>query len=324
MSHDSLTSISAHRFAVIGGDQRMTHVARRLTEEGYDVYVLGCGEECLPRHPGKGDLKICTNLSKTTENADVIVLPLPASRDGETVHCPRDPACVVPLGELKHLLDASPGTILFGGKLPATVAGSPFSSNRTVDYYRSEILQLRNAAVTAEAALMTAMQLTDGTIRGAEVAVIGFGRIGKQLARLLVALGAEVTVAARREEVLFEIAAEGYRPQHIRDDAPMMGLSPLTRHIAIVFNTVPAHVLNRELLLSLETETLLIDLASAPFGVCDDDVREATRKNGLRYLRAPSLPGSYAPREAGRIIAECILDMLARREERSEEGGEGS
>ena len=95
---------------------------------------------------------------------------------------------------------------------------------------------------------------------------------------------------------------------------PMGGLHPLCGDHAILFNTVPAPVLKRELLLALEADTLLVDLASAPFGVSDCDVREATSRNGLRYLRAPSLPGSYAPRDAGRIIAECILDMLSRME----------
>ena len=72
-------------------------------------------------------------------------------------------------------------------------------------------------------------------------------------------------------------------------------------------------ILPRDLLMSLRPDTFLIDLASAPFGVSDTHVREATAKNGLRYLRAPSLPGSYAPRDAGRAIAECILGMIAQR-----------
>ena len=108
---------------------------------------------------------------------------------------------------------------------------------------------------------------------------------------------------------------------------PYGGLSPLCRDHAILFNTVPAPILTRDLLCGLERDTLLIDLASAPFGVRDGDVREATARNGLRYLRAPSLPGSYAPRDAGRIIAECVLDTLSRSPltpEKTEKGGKDS
>ena len=49
-------------------------------------------------------------------------------------------------------------------------------------------------------------------------------------------------------------------------------------------------------------------------------MREATAEKSLRYLRAPSLPGSYAPKEAGCIIAECILDALSR----VSDGGDGT
>ena len=310
MTHNLDTSNPAHRFAVIGGDGRMTHLAERLTEEGCSVKILGCGNECLPTHKGKGELQICTTLSKASEGATAIILPLPATRDGERVHCPRDPSCTVTFQDLSALLERNPSLCLFGGKLPSVLPATA----RVMDYYDSEILQLRNAYITAEAALMTAMELTDRTLRDTSVAVLGYGRIGKYLSRLLRALGAHVTVCARREESLFEAAAEGCHPLLMTESDPMGGLHPLCGDHAILFNTVPAPVLKRELLLALEADTLLVDLASAPFGVSDCDVREATSRNGLRYLRAPSLPGSYAPRDAGRIIAECILDMLSRME----------
>ena len=187
--------------------------------------------------------------------------------------------------------------------------------------YRSIDIGILSAYITAEAALMTAMEMLDRTLRDTSVAVLGFGRIGKYLARLLHAMGATVTVCARREESLFEAAAEGCHPLLITGGTPMNGLHPLTRNHTVIFNTVPSPILDRELLLSLEENTLLIDLASAPFGVCDGDVREASTKNGLRYLRAPSLPGSYAPRDAGRIIAECILNELSQKEKTTTEKG---
>lgn len=323
MTHDSHTSKPAHRFAVIGGDLRMTHLAQRLTEEGYSVKLLGCGGDCLPPGKGSGEMRICSTLAKAAEDTDVIILPLPATRDGITVHCPRDPACTVTFDDLNSLMERTPALSLFGGKLPPVLAPSA----RVTDYYDSEILQLRNAYVTAEAALMTAMELTDRTLRDTSVAVLGYGRIGKHLARLLRALGAKVTVCARREECLFEAVGEGCRPLLITESDPMGGLHPLCRDHTILFNTVPAPILKRELLLALEADTLLIDLASAPFGVSDGDVREATAKNGLRYLRAPSLPGRYAPRSAGEIIAECVLDALSHMEiscEDAGKGGEGS
>ena len=326
MPPKSDTSPNIPRFAVIGGDLRMTHLAERLAEAGCFVNLLGCGDKCLPPQEC-GALHICTTLQKATETVQAVILPLPATRDGVTVWCPRDPNCRVTLDEIADLTYHNPDLILYGGKLPSEfldrIKQAHPTSHRVQDYYDSEVLQLRNAAVTAEAALMTAMQLTDSTVRDASVAVVGYGRIGKYLSRLLRALGADVTVAARREEVLFEAAAEGCHPLMLTPDTPMNGLAPLLRGHPIIYNTVPAHILDREFLLGLDRDTLLIDLASAPFGVSDSDVRAASARNGLRYLRAPSLPGSYAPREAGRIIADCILDAWHRQAEQtvSETGG---
>ena len=312
------------RFAVIGGDLRMTHLCRRLTEAGHTVSVLGCGHDCLPdsevRSPreDEGILRICSTLGGVAEGADVLILPLPATRDEATIHCPRDPACSVALAEITELMVRMPRLLLFGGRLPKkyidAAMGNHLLRGRMNDYYESEILQLRNAYLTAEAALMTAMELTDRTVRGSSVAVLGYGRIGKYLSHLLRGMGAEVTVCARREESLFEAAAAGCQPLLILPESTKGGMTSLCEDHTVLFNTIPAHILTRDLLMGLKKNTLLIDLASAPFGVNDRDVREATAQNGLRYLRAPSLPGSYAPRDAGRIIAECILEDLSHRD----------
>ena len=317
MTDPTSVPCSPRRFAVIGGDLRMLHLCRRLTALGHAVSALGCGEDCLPQPAETSAVRVCTTLRGVTEGADILILPLPATRDGTTVHCPRDPACTILLRDIAELMERESRLLLFGGRLPAdflyATKASNTSDSRVTDYYDSETLQLRNAYLTAEAALMTAMELTDCTLRGTHVAVLGYGRIGKYLSRLLCGLGAEVTVCARREESLFEAAAEGCHPLRMTDSDTMGGLAPLCRDHAVLFNTIPAHVLSHDLLVGLERDTLLIDLASAPFGVHDRDVREATAGNGLRYLRAPSLPGSYAPRTAGEIIAECILGDLFQR-----------
>ena len=94
--------------------------------------------------------------------------------------------------EIAALLRRQTGLCLYGGRLPDTLAAGELSP-RVTDYYEDEALQLRNAYLTAEAALMTAMELTDCTLRGTHVAVLGYGRIGKYLSRLLCGLGASIS-----------------------------------------------------------------------------------------------------------------------------------
>ena len=297
-------------FAVIGGDLRMTYLSRRLCEEGHAVRVLGCGQDCLPLREAIRPPRLCSTLQAAADGAHALILPLPVSRDGSSIHCPRDPSCRIPLSEIGELLQREPRLLLYGGRIPealTTLTADP----RVTDYYEDETLQLRNAYITAEAALMTAMEMTDTVLSGTQAAVLGYGRIGKRLSRLLRAVGAEVTVCARRVESLWEAASEGCRTLLIDPSAPMQGLSPLCGRTEILFNTVPAPILTRELLSGLGEHVLLLDLASSPFGVTDTDAKEAAEQGWIRYLRAPSLPGSYAPREAGHAIAECILRDLS-------------
>ncbi len=304
------TSKPAHRFAVVGGDGRMTHLSQYLAEAGYAVRVFGCGEDCLPSAAGRDDLRICTTLAKAVEEATAVILPLPATRDGRTVHCPRDPACILPLEEVAALLARDPGLHLFGGGLPRALWEDPAVTRRVTDYNLNEAFLQRNAEITAEAALMTAMELTDYALRGVPVAILGYGRIAKYLAHLLASLGAEVTVCARRGESLTEAAAAGHATCLLTPREAGNGLLSLCPEHRLVFNTIPAPVMPLAFLLALPAEALVMDLASAPFGVTDGDVGEAISVKALRYLRAPSLPGSYAPRDAGYAIGACILDTL--------------
>ncbi len=319
------------RFAVIGGDRRMAYVARRLAEAGHAVSLLGCGTDCFSEdkflHEGNDPpVRRFHSLERAAERADVITLPLPATRDGKTVWCPRDHDCTVTFDALRDLLCLRPDLCLFGGRLSdGFAAGIPAhlhtGNARVIDYYEDEALQLRNAYLTAEAAVMTAMQLSDHALRGSEAAIIGYGRIGKMLARLLLSLGVDVTVCARREEALLWAEADGCHPLRIGDPSRAGGgMFPLCYGHGVILNTVPARVLDRELLLRMEKGTILIDLASAPFGVLDEDVRAATDAGGLRYVRLPSLPGTYAPRDAGYAIADSMLRTL-RKTHRSPENG---
>jgi len=77
----------------------------------------------------------------------------------------------------------------------------------------------------------------------------------------------------------------------------------------IVFNTVPAMVLDRDLLFKLNKEALIIDLASKPGGV--DFL--AAEELGIKTIHALGLPGKTAPVSAARIIKDTIYNILEER-----------
>lgn len=70
---------------------------------------------------------------------------------------------------------------------------------------------------------MTAMELTDTALLGSRMAVIGYGRIGQFLARLLLAMGVSVTVCARRAESLAFARGDGCATLPLRSDGRRRG-----------------------------------------------------------------------------------------------------
>ena len=68
--------------------------------------------------------------------------------------------------------------------------------------------------------------MTDITIHGSNVLVLGYGRIGKSLSRMLKGIGAKVTVEARKEEDLSWIYRKWLRTntfKESRNSPPLSG-----------------------------------------------------------------------------------------------------
>ena len=76
-------------------------------------------------------------------------------------------------------------------------------------YWEDERLESCNAQLSAEAAVCEAMQRTDFALMDQTVLVTGYGRFARALASRLHALGAEVWIAARREEQRLAAAGDG-------------------------------------------------------------------------------------------------------------------
>ncbi|MCI2105118.1 MAG: hypothetical protein LKK00_00145 [Intestinimonas sp.] len=98
------------------------------------------------------------------------------------------------------------------------------------------------------------------TLHGCRAMVLGYGRLGKLVAHRLHALGARVTVAARKWSDLVWAEAYGCCAEQIST------LDGWLCSYDLLINTVPARVLNEDRLAELRPDTLVIDLASKPGG----------------------------------------------------------
>ncbi len=283
--------------AVLGGDQRQVACAAYFSSVGYEVKSYG-----IPVCEREG-VEACRQWRDALTDAVAVVLPLPALPDGVHLSLPLSPDLYAPT--LTEILAAAPkGAVIFGGRVPPAAKALAESCGRELcDYFESEALQQKNAVPTAEGAVGILMRELPRTVRGLSVAVTGFGRVGRALASLLAAMGAKVTVVARREAALEEAAALGCRTLQITGKA---SLSLLRVGFDAIFNTVPYWLFDREVLEGFSTNTLIVDLASAPGGV----EAEAAVASGVRVLWALALPGKYAPVSAGEYVGETVVQYL--------------
>lgn len=219
----------------------------------------------------------------------------------------------LPAPDVTHLLLPVPsfeadGRIR-GGGIPAhiladlpedvTVVGGNLRSLSVHGYSAIDLLQdaqyvARNAAITADCAIRVARERMDMIWRGCPVLIIGWGRIGKCLADQLKALGANITVAARKEADLAIARALGF------EAASSLALNP--SGYRVIFNTVPAAVLSKEQCKVCDSNALKIELASKP-GIEDSNV-----------VSALGLPAKYAPESSGKLIADTFIRLLQGKE----------
>lgn len=255
-------------FAVIGTDARQAAAGRALARAGYAV---GGAEQVAL--------------------ADYILLPLPLD------------AARTPLAEL--LRAARPGALALGGMLSAEAQAIAAEAGvELLDYFARPELAVRNAIPTAEGCIGILMARRTRTLWGSAVLVLGFGPVGQALGVRLAALGAQVTVAARRPAQQALAESLGLRA------APLSRLEALAPAFDTVVNTIPAPVLPAAVLARLRPASLIVDLASRPGGV---DFAAAAHC-GHTALHALSLPAACAPETAGEAVARTVCEMLQERE----------
>ncbi len=290
------------KIAFLGGDMRVATSAKKLADIGWKISAWR-----VPECNMHSNITQYDSMYKALADVSAVILPLPASSDGMTLNCKTENSETNTA--LTLIADAiSSDCIIIGGKLPKSFVNYAQTKGiRTFDYFEAEAFQIKNAYTTAEAALNIAMNNLAKNIKGTRVAITGYGRIAKQLVRLLRLLDVNVTLLARKDSDLTWAALEGCEtlklPQSKNDANTVM---KLTQGYDVIFNTVPHWLFDEKFLKELDRSTLIIDLASAPGGV---DISEA-KKLRLNVLWATSLPGKYAPESAGELIFDCIRDIL--------------
>lgn len=246
-------------FAFIGGDKRQVNVIMGFAADGCKVSVYGIDDG----FDNESDIIQAESISEAVAHADVVVLPLPYSSilDGELINTPLSDK-KIGVGELFRALSDNNRKLVLAGKVDERLeALSKIYGMHIIDYMERDELAVLNAIPTAEGAVKIAMDELPTTIHASECLCLGYGRVGKVLANTLKGLGAVTTVAVRKHRDLAYIKAYGYNG--------IMLTQPLEnpQKYDVVFNTVPAKIVDSTFLRTLRGDCLIIDLASKPGGV---------------------------------------------------------
>ena len=282
-------------FAIIGGDLRTIKLAKILAKEGNMVYTYG-----LEKAEELKEIKniiFCEKLIEAVKMVQVVIGPIPFSSDGININMPFSDG-KLSIREFMHNLNAK---ILIAGTIAPDVyelANDEYIE--IVDIMKREELAVLNTIATAEGAIEIAIANTNKILHGSNVLVLGFGRIGKVLARKLAGLSTKVTCAARKEEDLAWIKAYGHKGININQ------IDKNLSEFDVIINTVPQMILTAEKLGYVKQECLLIDLASNPGGID----KKVAKEKGLQLIWALALPGKVAPTTTAEFIKDTIYNIL--------------
>lgn len=270
-----------YSFLIIGGGVRLEKARDAFLRKGYTAHIFDGSEP----------------LKTAIDSHDVILLGLPCPDDDISLNT--DKTRTVSLRDIAQMCGKH--KLVLGGKMSERVkALFDIYSVRWADYASFEEFEILNAVPSAEGALQIAMEEFPFTIHSSKTVVTGFGKVAKALSLRLRALGSDCTVIARSssqralaETLSFNTFDFSQLPKAVKD-------------CHILFNTVPAKVIGKEVLSVMNSSQGIIDLASKPGGVDLDSAKNF----GINVIWALSLPGKVAPVTAGEIIQQIACSIV--------------
>lgn len=268
-------------------------MARFLQHKGFTVLLYGFDES-----PDSASITMENDIDAAVSDADAVILPLPVSRDGETLN-------VIFEDKKTYLSDivktAKKGITYYAG-MPDEEFKKALEAKGAVcrDYYALEEVNLKNALLSAEGIAGILIDRLPVTVSGLKVGITGYGRVGRMTARLLRNMGADVTVFARRAD------ARALAETDFVHAKSFSYLESLASDFDVIINTVPTLVIDKITISKTKPTCILIETASPPYGIDFKAASYAQRE----LIKAFSLPGKTAPESAGKILGEAVFRML--------------
>jgi dipicolinate synthase subunit A len=172
------------KYAVIGGDMRNVYLAELLKKDYQSVEIYGFEKSGKPWAVKNSPLDFVLDGSR------VVVGGIPLLNENGCITMPlsKEKLCFYELVE-----KIPEGAIVIAGKI-ADKTKAEFAERKIkcVDLLDREEMAVANAVPSAEGAVHILLEELPITLLGSRILIVGYGRLGKVLSRLLQSFGAEV------------------------------------------------------------------------------------------------------------------------------------
>ena len=236
---------------------------------------------------GGGRLRECERVLKSGRlsclDGKVLLLPIPTTRDKKYIT-----STDRPLTSILPLVGA--GTLVVGYDIPSDIAdGIKKAGGELYDAALDEKFLIRNAILTARGALGHILTSFDRDVCDMNIGIVGYGRIGAEMLRLLLLFGSSPTVYTTRRSVVLELCEMGVCAEQI---LPETDFSQIT----LLINTAPARQIDES---RLSPDAHIIELASGLHFDPSD-----------RLTKLGSIPDALYPITSGRLYAEGVENFM--------------
>ncbi len=256
--------------SVVSADERMVHLTNYLQTKG---------------------AKLCNNLSDVADSG-LVLCATPFTKDGIHLN-----TSIHPTPSLASFLDGlSPSHTLVGGNLPRSVVF--FCTQHGIPYYdlfSSESLTTQNARLTAEGLLIPLLTQTNTSIHEIVPLIVGYGRCGKEIANILDSFIEKIYVYDIDEEACKRANSRHFEALSIHE---LQSKYSYTRTINTIINTSPTNPFSPQTWQCFHPSCNVFQVASGtlslPYPLQD------------RCILCHGIPGSYAPKSAGILMAKEI------------------
>ena len=235
-----------------------------------------------------GRMRECERLLRSSLSLGggrLILLPIPTTRDNKYIS-----GTDVSISSAASLIGKDTAVVGYG--IPPEIRSQAESVGALLfDAGQDENFLLENARVTANGAVGYILTHSTKDVGDMRLGIVGYGRIGRELMRLFLLLGAEITMFTARKSVAIELGEMGIAARVIDADTDFSGLDML-------INTTPKRQIDES---ALPRGIDIIDLASG-----------SIFEPSARLTKLSSIPDAFYPETAGRLYAEAALSFLER------------